>query len=146
MGTNTKRRIQRERREATRQRILEAALKTLVERGYAGTSTWAICATGGFSKGTLLYHFKQRHQIFEALMAELTTQSLNSLETSMEAADPRDRSRLSCSPFAFPATIIAGSRRLLACAPALSDTAHKTIRNIAILPPPATPLSTNACS
>ena len=93
MEASTPRRTQQQRRETTRQRVLDAALATLMEKGYAGTSTWAICETGGFSKGTLLYHFKQRHQIFEALMEELTTQSLTSLKEAIEVADPRERRR-----------------------------------------------------
>lgn len=80
------RRTQQQRREETRQRVLDAALKTLMIRGYAGTSTWAICETGGFSKGTLLYHFPHRQGIFEALMADLSTRSLDSLATSIASA------------------------------------------------------------
>lgn len=82
------RRSQRERRETTRERILEAAHKTLIERGYAGASTWAICETGDFSKGTLLHHFRKRSYLFQALIAERSRISLMSLNSALDAAVP----------------------------------------------------------
>lgn len=80
------RRTQADRRASTRRRILDAALRTLLEKGIAGASTWAICETGGFSRGTLLHHFRQRTQLFEALVAEQSEASLKSLHETMASA------------------------------------------------------------
>lgn len=85
------RRTQADRTRATRERILSAAHDTLVTRGYAGASTWAVCETGGFSKGTLLHHFRQRTDLFRALIVHLGRHSLASLETAMQQAEGGQR-------------------------------------------------------
>jgi AcrR family transcriptional regulator len=43
--------------EATRSRIVGAAVETLKREGYAGTSARAIAATGGFNQALIFYHF-----------------------------------------------------------------------------------------
>ena len=84
----TARRTQADRTRATRERILKAAHDTLMARGYAGASTWAVCETGGFSKGTLLHHFRQRTDLFNALIVDLGLRSLASLDAAMQTAAP----------------------------------------------------------
>jgi AcrR family transcriptional regulator len=44
-------------REGTRHRIVEAAVQTIKERGFAATSARAIAATGGFNQALVFYHF-----------------------------------------------------------------------------------------
>jgi AcrR family transcriptional regulator len=44
-------------REGTRQRIVEAAVQTIKERGFTATSARAIAATGGFNQALVFYHF-----------------------------------------------------------------------------------------
>ena len=44
-------------REGTRQRIIEAAVQTIKERGFAATSARAIATTGGFNQALVFYHF-----------------------------------------------------------------------------------------
>jgi len=82
------RRTQADRTRATRERILKAAHDTLMARGYAGASTWAVCEAGGFSKGTLLHHFRQRTDLFGALIVDLGLRSLASLDAAMQTAAP----------------------------------------------------------
>jgi AcrR family transcriptional regulator len=41
----------------TRSRIIEAALETLREEGFAGTTARAIAARGGFNQALIFYHF-----------------------------------------------------------------------------------------
>src|SRR5437867_9426276 len=43
---------------ATRERIMEAALATLREEGFAGTTARAIAARGGFNQALIFYHFR----------------------------------------------------------------------------------------
>jgi AcrR family transcriptional regulator len=42
---------------ATRERIIEAALDTLREEGFAGTTARSIAARGGFNQALIFYHF-----------------------------------------------------------------------------------------
>lgn len=56
------------RAERTRTHLLEATLEALVEHGYAGTSTAAVCRRAGVSRGTLLYHFPTREQLLVAAL------------------------------------------------------------------------------
>src|SRR5438445_7353687 len=42
---------------STRTRIVEAALETLREEGFAGTTARAIAARGGFNQALIFYHF-----------------------------------------------------------------------------------------
>jgi AcrR family transcriptional regulator len=42
---------------ATRERIVQAAIETLGEEGFAGTTARAIAARGGFNQALIFYHF-----------------------------------------------------------------------------------------
>jgi AcrR family transcriptional regulator len=53
-------------RAETRQRILSAAVRTLAEQGYRGTTARAIAATGGFAPGLIYYHFADLDELFVA--------------------------------------------------------------------------------
>ena len=56
------------RAEATRLRLLDATVASLAERGYAGTSTQAVCRHAGVSRGTLLHHFATRDDLLLAAL------------------------------------------------------------------------------
>jgi AcrR family transcriptional regulator len=45
------------RESATRERIVQAAIDTLGEEGFAGTTARAIAARGGFNQALIFYHF-----------------------------------------------------------------------------------------
>lgn len=64
-------RTQRERRDATRAALLDAALECLVEYGYAGTTTGRVSERAGVSRGAHLYHFGTRAVLVAAALAEL---------------------------------------------------------------------------
>jgi AcrR family transcriptional regulator len=53
-------------RTATHDRILQATVQTLAERGYAGTTARTIAATGGFAPGVIYYHFTDLDDLFVA--------------------------------------------------------------------------------
>ncbi|TMQ89745.1 TetR/AcrR family transcriptional regulator [Actinomadura soli] len=44
-------------RAETRNRLLEAAIRTLAVEGYGGTTARSIARTGGFAPGVIYYHF-----------------------------------------------------------------------------------------
>ncbi|MGC7102554.1 TetR/AcrR family transcriptional regulator [Amycolatopsis lurida] len=58
-------------REATRQRIVHAAVELLIERGLAATTTVEVQRIGGFSRGALLHHFPTREAMLGATIREL---------------------------------------------------------------------------
>jgi AcrR family transcriptional regulator len=72
------RRTQQERRQATRNALLEATVQCLVEEGYAGITTRAVAARAGVSPGALQHHFTSKQELVaEAigyLSGELTAQ------------------------------------------------------------------------
>jgi AcrR family transcriptional regulator len=61
-------------RADTRQRILQATVRTLAERGYARTTARAVAATGGFAPGLIYYHFADLDELFVAT-AQFTSQA-----------------------------------------------------------------------
>lgn len=77
------RRTQAERSAETRARLLDATIACLVERGYAGTTTLAVCERAGVSHGSLLHHYRTRERLLgaalEALYARLREPVLRAL-------------------------------------------------------------------
>ena len=65
------RRTQAERRAVTRAALLDAAVACLVERGYAGTTTPAVCVRAGLSQGALFKHFPSKPALVGAAAAHL---------------------------------------------------------------------------
>lgn len=57
------RRSQAERTATTRAELLDATLDSLVELGYARTTTQAVAARAGRSRGAQLHHFPTREQL-----------------------------------------------------------------------------------
>ena len=68
-----------EQRDATRQRIVDAAIETFAEHGFGASSTRDIAARAGVTQGLLTYHFASKDelwraaadQIFDGLVAAL---------------------------------------------------------------------------
>ena len=58
-----KRRTQAERTAETREALLDAAIRLLYRKGYAGTSTEAIAEEAGVTRGALHHHFGTRVQL-----------------------------------------------------------------------------------
>ncbi|OMQ14993.1 hypothetical protein A7K94_0212565, partial [Modestobacter sp. VKM Ac-2676] len=56
------------RREATVERLLDAALETFAEQGFAAASVEDICGRGGFTRGAFYSSFRSKDELFEALM------------------------------------------------------------------------------
>ena len=59
-------------KEASRQRILEAALQCLQENGYAGTSTLSVQHRAGVSRGFILHHFPTKESLLLAVVEYVT--------------------------------------------------------------------------
>jgi AcrR family transcriptional regulator len=75
------RRTQGERRASSQQLILDAAVQSLVEDGYAGATTVTIQARAGVSRGRLLHHFPSRSALLVAAAQHLAVERLVDTET-----------------------------------------------------------------
>lgn len=76
------------RREATRQKLYEAAVTLIAEQGFSATTVDEIAERAGVAKGTVYYNFASKSVLFEELLrhgVELLTASLR------EAAEQTDR-------------------------------------------------------
>ncbi len=85
-----------EQREATRERIVEAALGAFAEKGFHGASTRDIARRAGTNQGLITYHFRSKDELWQAaadrifgLLAKRMTEQLSALPSE----DPRERAR-----------------------------------------------------
>ncbi len=65
------RRTQAERSARTRERLLDATLDCLAERGWAGTTTTEVAERAGVSRGAQLHHFPTRSELVAAAVERL---------------------------------------------------------------------------
>lgn len=65
------RRTQAERSATTRERLLDATVATLVERGWHGTSTAAICKRARVTRGAQLHHWPTKAELVAAAIEHL---------------------------------------------------------------------------
>ena len=73
--------------EATRiERLYEAAIELIGERGYAGTTVDEIVARAGVAKGTVYYHFKGKADLVSALLEDGLQRLAASFSGEMEGA------------------------------------------------------------
>lgn len=63
---------QEERTRAMRQRLLEATIDCLVERGWSGTSTTLVSQRAGVSRGAQLHHFPTKNDLVLAAVTHLS--------------------------------------------------------------------------
>ena len=61
-------------------KILDAALKLFVERGFHGTSTAEIAKTAGVATGTLFHYFKTKEELINRLYLYIKESMLNEIE------------------------------------------------------------------
>ncbi|KWX02577.1 TetR family transcriptional regulator [Carbonactinospora thermoautotrophica] len=62
---------QEERSAATRQRLMEATIECLVERGWSGTTTTLVAERAGVSRGAQLHHYRTRSELVIAAVEHL---------------------------------------------------------------------------
>jgi len=70
-AAETPRRSQAERSAATRDALLEATIASLVEDGFANTTTSRVAERAGVSRGAHLHHFQTRSALVAAAMERL---------------------------------------------------------------------------
>lgn len=59
---------QKEKKEKSKAKIIEAAVKLFAREGYANSSTTKIAKEAGVSYGLLYYHFKNKNEILESIL------------------------------------------------------------------------------
>jgi AcrR family transcriptional regulator len=79
------RRTQAERSAETRERLLEATLACLVERGWAGTTTTVVAERAGVSRGAELHHFPTRGELLAAAVQHLAERRLEEYRRAVAA-------------------------------------------------------------
>ena len=88
--SDTPRRTQKERREATIARLLDATITCLIEEGYRDTSIARICVRAGVSHGGLFRHFPTRTALVAAATDEIVRRHLRSIHEIIKAPVSRD--------------------------------------------------------
>ena len=83
-------------REATRERLLEAAGEAFAEKGCLGASTREIARRAGTNQGLITYHFRSKDELWRAAadrIFEGLGERLAGRLVALEHADPRERAR-----------------------------------------------------
>lgn len=70
-------------KEATRQRIVEAAIEVFAEKGYHDAGVDDIVRRSGTSKGAFYFHFPSKEEIFFALVDALAGRMASSVEEAI---------------------------------------------------------------
>jgi AcrR family transcriptional regulator len=79
--------IARSIREGTRSRIVEAAVQTIKERGFAATSARAIAATGGFNQALVFYHFGSVNALLIAALDHTSAVRMTRYQAAIDSVD-----------------------------------------------------------
>lgn len=97
------RRTQEQRTAQTRHRLLEATLACLVEDGYARTTTQAIAARAGLSRGAQLHHFPTKESLVVAAVEHLAQKRQAEIRDALTAtATPAHGLELLADTFSGP--------------------------------------------
>jgi AcrR family transcriptional regulator len=79
-----KERIRTARRDATRERVLDAALAVFAERGVIGSSVEDICDRAGFTRGAFYSNFEDKAALVDALVGREHARVIASLDANLE--------------------------------------------------------------
>jgi AcrR family transcriptional regulator len=106
---------QEERTRAMRQRLLEATLQCLVERGWSGTSTTLVSERAGVSRGAQLHHFPTKTDLVIAAVEHIATvrrDELAQAAAALPAGERRTRQVLALLGEHFTADVFAAALEL----------------------------------
>ncbi|GLC96269.1 TetR family transcriptional regulator [Cupriavidus sp. TA19] len=112
-------RSNRERTEATRQALLDAARTLFVERGYGETSTPDVCAAAGITRGALYHHFADKRDLFRHVLAGEAAAVAADIEAAAPAGlDPAEALMAGAQAYLDAMTVPGRTRLLLVEGPA----------------------------
>jgi AcrR family transcriptional regulator len=84
---------QGERTRAMRLRLMEATVDSLVELGWAGTTTTVVSQRAGVSRGAQLHHFPSKQALVVAAVEHLTDRRRDDMRRHAEGLPEHDRIR-----------------------------------------------------
>ena len=88
-------RVPRPSTRAKQARVIAAARRLFLERGYVGTSMDAVALQAGIAKQTLYAYYPSKAELFAAVLRDLTVErSGQPVQLPPELATPRDRATL----------------------------------------------------
>ncbi|TNM61435.1 TetR/AcrR family transcriptional regulator [Aliirhizobium smilacinae] len=106
-------RSNRERTDATRTALLDAARTLFVEKGYADTATPEIVASADVTRGALYHHFPDKKALFWAVIEREANEVAADIDArSAEASSAREALLQGASAY-FDAMAVPGRTRLL---------------------------------
>lgn len=126
------RRSQEERSAGTRARLLDATIESLERVGYAQTTTTAVCARAGLSRGAQVHHFPKKHDLVVSAVAHLAARRADELRRrAAELPPPTDpderlRALLALVEEAFSGPLFAAALELWVAARTDPDL-HRTL-------------------
>ncbi|HXF70598.1 MAG TPA: TetR/AcrR family transcriptional regulator [Thermoflexus sp.] len=83
-------RKRKKKKEETRQRIIEAAFRVFVRKGFKGTSNREIARRAGISPGLIYWYFRNKEDLFRAVVeAKSFVFPLQQMARTMEGAPPQ---------------------------------------------------------
>src|SRR4051794_41574782 len=80
----------RPRRAQTVERLLDAALETFPDVGFAAASVEDICRRGGFTRGAFYSSFRTKDELFGALFARETARTIAVAEAQLTGIEQED--------------------------------------------------------
>jgi AcrR family transcriptional regulator len=86
-------RTQRQRRDETRRALLDAAVASLIDAGFARTTTLEVQKRAGVSRGALLHHFPAKAELMAATIVHLAEMRGRELKVRATAL-PRGEARI----------------------------------------------------
>ena len=78
------------RREATRQRLLDAAAQVFAEVGLAGASVEAVCERAGYTRGAFYSNFDSKEELFLELTARVSRERIDAVRARVVALESAD--------------------------------------------------------
>jgi AcrR family transcriptional regulator len=83
------------RRQQTRDYLLQAAAEVFAARGFHGASLDEVAAKAGFTKGAVYSNFKNKEELFLALLEANQEREMDALHETLEASEIPPEARLS---------------------------------------------------
>lgn len=82
------------RRQQTREYLLQAAAQVFAERGFYAATLDEVAAAAGFTKGAVYSNFKNKEDLFLALLEDAYAREMSALRATIESSDIPPEARI----------------------------------------------------
>ena len=113
MQSGSPRRSNPDRTRATGQALLAVARELFIRKGFAATSTPEIVAAAGMTRGALYHHFKDKSELFQALLEEEAQAVAGEIEAAADGSHSPREALLAGALAYLDAMTVTGRTRLL---------------------------------